>query len=377
MSLKSQGLLECRLEPIRDLFQVERRWRALEAEADACFFLSWNWIGTWLEHLPATLEPRILSVTDCQREVGLAIVIDRHIRRHGVVRSRAAFINQTGDAAIDEITIEYNGVLALADQYSKVTNAVVSYLLAQGWDEVFIDSVVRGDSFSPSEGSDWSVRCRHTSKGYGVDLSALRRDGKSYLETLSSNTRAQVRRVKRDYEKIGPLTVEAASDGEVAMQWFDRLVDLHQQYWIKKGQPGAFSSEFLLGFHRSLIEQYFPKQGLQVLRVGFGGHWIGYLYNFMYRGKVLNYQTGFDYGVLADRNRPGVAAHHAVIEYQLASGALYYDFLRGKNQNKLTLSTVQIDFDDLVAQRRCVKFFAENCLRAAKTLMSSRLGVRV
>ena len=41
--------LQATLRPLTDLTALETIWRDLESRADRAFFLSWTWIGSWLE----------------------------------------------------------------------------------------------------------------------------------------------------------------------------------------------------------------------------------------------------------------------------------------------------------------------------------------
>jgi len=43
--------LEAKLKPIEDLQALGTSWRDLESRGDRTFFLSWTWIGSWLETL--------------------------------------------------------------------------------------------------------------------------------------------------------------------------------------------------------------------------------------------------------------------------------------------------------------------------------------
>src|SRR3954452_21060235 len=98
--------------PIYRLSNLQEIWRDLEERADSSFFLSWHWIGPWLEHLPAGVTPHVLVARRGDRIVGLAILCRRAIRRYGVLRTPSWLLHETGDPLFDGLTIEYNGILA-------------------------------------------------------------------------------------------------------------------------------------------------------------------------------------------------------------------------------------------------------------------------
>src|SRR5207248_7382359 len=61
----------CALPPLESL---EREWRALEVNSDAAFYLSWCWIGTWLECLPPGTVPQLMRIEIGDRLVGLGLL---------------------------------------------------------------------------------------------------------------------------------------------------------------------------------------------------------------------------------------------------------------------------------------------------------------
>ena len=77
------------------------------SRSPAVFFTSWPWIGTLLAAVPAAHRPALLRGAARGETVGLALLgagVTR--RRHGLVRSRALYLNETGDRRFDSITIE-------------------------------------------------------------------------------------------------------------------------------------------------------------------------------------------------------------------------------------------------------------------------------
>src|ERR1044071_4743204 len=94
-----------------DLAALAADWQALERRADPSFFLSWGWIGCWLRRLPPAITPQLLRAAICGRTVALGIVVARTSWRRAIIRSRGLYLHETGDADIDGLTIEHNGLL--------------------------------------------------------------------------------------------------------------------------------------------------------------------------------------------------------------------------------------------------------------------------
>ena len=123
---------------------LEREWRKLEAVARPSFFMSWQWIGTLLAAVPAAHQPNLLRGTARGETVGLALLGASVTRRHGLVRSRALYLNETGDRRFDAITIEHNGVLAPAGQEAGVVDSAIAWFANHGnvADELYINGSV-------------------------------------------------------------------------------------------------------------------------------------------------------------------------------------------------------------------------------------------
>ena len=57
------------LEPLTSPDALALEWRALEGETS--FFLTWDWIGLWLEMLPQALRPMLLALLSLRRKAHL------------------------------------------------------------------------------------------------------------------------------------------------------------------------------------------------------------------------------------------------------------------------------------------------------------------
>ena len=122
----------------------------------------------------------------------------------------------------------------------------------------------------------------------------------------------------------------------------EELAVLHQQAWSDRGFPGSFSSKVFFEFHRRLVRRCFSKGMIQLLRVRAGQTTIGSLYNFMYRGKLSFYQSGFDYR-RDKRLSPGIVVHVLAIEHACNIGLEEYDFLAGDTDYKKKLASKHRD----------------------------------
>jgi hypothetical protein len=332
---------------------VERVWRELATGAP--YFLAWPWIENWLACVPREATPRLAIVHEAGRPVAACFLGRRLAIRHRVLPSRAFYLNTTGVARLDELWIEYNGLVG-----RELPLREFCELLPGGWDELFLPAL-RADAFGGFVEASRPMRVRIDRKvpAYYIDLERARGAG-DYLGLLSGQTRGQVRRARRE---AGDLTVEIARDGRVATDIFAELTRLHGAQWRAKGQPGAFADPWFVRFHERLIAQRMPHGEIQLIRVsGSKCGLIGCLYNLIWRGRVLQYQSGlatFENPHL----KPGFIAHAAAIDQAVTGGLAVYDFLGGDMRYKKSLST---DVGSLVwarVQRRRVRFLVEDQLK--------------
>ncbi len=120
----SMGELEVRVENFVSAARLEPLWRALEAKSARSFFLSWTWIGAWLETCGA--EPVIIAVYCRDRRVGLGLLM-RGSRLQLGFRRPALFLHETGEPAKDVAMIEDNGFLAERSFEKVVTRAALRH----------------------------------------------------------------------------------------------------------------------------------------------------------------------------------------------------------------------------------------------------------
>ena len=344
--------------------ELAKDWRDLELRADGGFFLSWDWIGCWLECIGSDVT--VVEGRAESRIVALGLLCAAKRSGRG---GKAVYLHQTGDSASDRIAIEYNGFLLDRAVAQEGASQALSALVTDDglkWDSLFLRGLSQGFADAIVRGS-YPARLRSRSSTVLVDLAALRAADRSFLDRCSANTRAQVRRAIRGYEARGELRLEAASTVPQALAFFDELGKLHQNYWMGKGEEGAFSSDFFVAFHKRLIETCLPKGRVELLRLSAGDTVIAYLYNFVDGKTVHYYSSGFLY---EDDNRlkPGLVAHTLCIERHLAAGLDCYDFMAGEARYKTSLGEPGPDILAYVLERPTAGQSVKNALRWVRDL---------
>jgi CelD/BcsL family acetyltransferase involved in cellulose biosynthesis len=363
--------------PIDKLDHLETLWLDLEARADGSFFLSWQWIGCWLRE--CGLRPTAVVGRLDGRVVSLALFVTRRVWRHYCLHADTLFLHETGDPSLDITFIEHNGILVDRTLGAAAIERCLDFLIgtrivgttSAAWDEIYLGGVA-ADYAEHLERHGLSVRIAARKPSSMIDFTALRERRGNYIDELSANTRYQIRRAMRLYEKRGPLRLDVAMDTAQALAFLDDLKVLHQQRWESRGKAGAFSYPFLERFHRSLIARSLPEGIAEVLRISAGDQPIGYLYNFIWRGWVGTYLSGFAYEADA-RLKPGLVSYYLCAERHLANGMRTQDFLAGNDRYKMNLGKPGPDMLWLALQRPRLRLRLEAALRRVKrTLVAPR-----
>lgn len=361
------------LTPLTNVGQLEHKWRNLEQRSACSFFQSWTWVGTWLSQLPKSKELYVLEILDGNRVIGLAVFGACTLVRHGFVQSRALVLHGTGNKELDRLTIEYNSIVAENGREREVVTAGVNCIrdASVAWDELIVSGVdarVFNAWQDAVRGTNWRVVPRQESTCHFVDLAAVRDRGGDYLALLSSNTRQQVRRSIKAYEKSGSLSISVASSREAAVAYLHGLQELHDAHWQARGKEGAFPNEFTRGFHDRLVRDAVERGEVQMLRVTAGDEIVGYLYNFVRDGHVYFYQSGFKY-TEDPKFRPGLVCHYLAIMHNLKIENRIYDFLAGPQRYKRSLGGADVKMYWFALQKPRLIFAVERWLKRVKHVL--------
>lgn len=354
--------------PLPSLEMLASIWRDLETRADRSFFLSWPWIGTWLETIDC--RPDLVTARLDGEVVGLGLVQARLKTRHRLLPIWTLFLHQTGDEDQDVVTIEYNDFLIDRRFRDMVRSLCLQALIDHGEfggrkiGEVVLGGL-DGTLREPIETLGRPVQERAETGSAFVDLDALRSTSKPFPATLKATTRRRIKRSMALYEERGALELKAATDVDEALHFFETCGALHQTRWTSRGRPGAFAYPFYVAFHRRLIEAALPLGKVELLEISAGGQPIGYLYNFLDRGRVLYYLSGFRFEA-DNRLKPGLVCHSLAIERHRSGGMDVYDFMGGDQRYKLELGQPGVDIVHLAIQCPNWMLAAERPLRRLK-----------
>ena len=274
------------LWPRMDLDVIDARdpraltlWRDLEACSRPSYFLSPAWVSTWLASLPDDAAPQ-LAIT---RDHSAACWIGRRdVRRHGLFASRAMYLNATGHDRYDEVCIEHNKILG--------NSAALVASLPADWDELFLPACRRSLGAGSRRAARLS-RAHRSRVGRAVCRSRcgarvggrLPRAARLQHAQSAAPVTPRSRRSRRSRSRTTkrPRSTSTAS-----------CCACTRRRGQSRGQHGAFADPWFERFHRRLITSRIASGEIQLVRVRAGETTIGCLYNFVYNGRVLFYQSG-------------------------------------------------------------------------------------
>ena len=321
---------EVRIGPLPEIGRLHDTWIELQKRSKASYFLSWAWIGTWLELICDGNRAQLVSVSRGAIIVGLGVVTAR--RRFMDLGPLHIRLHEVGDPILDNLTIEYNGLLTEAGHEKSVLAAVVKHLAQHDkrWLTFYLPGLDVENLDLERLQSDALELRTHLRATHYVDLGHLRTTGHEYITALPAQTRNTIRGTQRKLEQnFGEISVETADTHARKREFFDELVRLHQASWIAKGSPGAFSDPRILQFHDRLIAASSADEGVQFVRLDAGSRSIGYIYNIVWRKRVYYYQAGIDYAGCGHLGSPGLLLLAHAVQRALADGMDRYEFRAG------------------------------------------------
>jgi len=370
MNSCKQGVIKARpdveIHPIDAWPSVRSTWTELALDSPhTSFFLTVDWVETWIQTFGELLKPDILLFRAQGRPVAACLLV-RKCEKRGPFTVRRIYLNTAGEDERDNTTVEFNTVLCLAGWEEAVAVVLAEHLQQQNWDEIACYGVVPGIALDTLERSMPNVKPLHSLRpSYYVDLAALRQKGIGYENVLGNSTRKHLRQNVRHYQKLGALRTEIPRDINSAIRLLQLLAELHQDAWTQRGRPGAFSSQLFASFHRKLLERTYGTGVAQLIATFVGDEPVGVLYNFVYRRKVYFYQSGLRY-TADNRLSPGLVCCAYAITQCLEQGLDEFDFLAGGSQYKQAWSTHVRQLDWLVFRRNSTKMAVIEALRYAK-----------
>jgi Acetyltransferase (GNAT) domain len=326
--------------PLRLARRTPQWWAPLlAASCRQSIFLTPAWLDTWLEIYGDEFDGEWVCWERDGKAVGGCLVLS-HTLRKGLIPLRRLYLNATGMPAERTPFAEFNDVLYLPSYCEEIARDFAAYLLARRWDQLFLSGYESlGVSCQVARMLPAAARTHAAEAAPFVPLvePAGGRNDQTPPASVSANTRRKVRRSQRLFEEHGALSLVRAESVEEALAYLGALAVLHNERRKNKGEQGAFESAKVTAFHQKLVSRLWPSAQVDLVKMKAGDYIVGYLYNFVYAGKVYCFQSGFRYDGNG-RSKPGLVMDSLLMEKYRTEGQLEYDFLAGDSEYKRSLA---------------------------------------
>ncbi|MFT5466617.1 MAG: CelD/BcsL family acetyltransferase involved in cellulose biosynthesis [Verrucomicrobiales bacterium] len=367
--------MSAQFEIIRDvagLDALESEWNALLQRSSAdSVFMTFEYIRTWWRAYGKNFKLYLITARDPAADGKLIGIAPLMVGRgHGFARKRfrhLTFIGGLGDALAeyqDFIVQPGSEAELLLEFYTRINED-----LRGEWDLMFLGHV---DENSPA-----MQQLLATIPKFGYHTMQLTSRPSPHIplpdswdELLKSKSKNFKKQFNNQWNRLHKRhEVEWLTAGEdIGMdEAFKILIDLNHKRWGSKGQ--AFQSPEFNGFHRELSE-LFAKRGWLFFRLmKLDGQFVAARYDFVYGGKLWNYQNGW----LPELSK--LSLGKMVIGYSvkwcIEQGLREYDFLAGATPYKKSWATdvrylVNVEISNPASRWA----FAFQQLRLVKSLMS-------
>jgi CelD/BcsL family acetyltransferase involved in cellulose biosynthesis len=147
------------------------------------------------------------------------------------------------------------------------------------------------------------------------------------IANLSGQYRKRLRKDRRAVEGLGErLHVQVVEDAEGFNAAFDTLARLHQERWTARGEPGSFSSDKFMRFHRAAAPKMMAQGWAKLWILHLDGEPLGALYDLVYAGKIFYYQSGMSAKKGVPILSPGLLLRDIGLENAIQMGLTECDF---------------------------------------------------
>jgi hypothetical protein len=362
----------------------------LELRQGQHFFLGSHWAKYYLrawhpdERLGAVVVEDYNTHDELKR--GFAVLSAKKRRSKIGVSFISVGFNVASSLQMKFVTPEINGLflknrVPTPDEFVEIVSGTIESLSIQGlsWGEIRLDAVPANCAVALKHWATehgLNIHDVDVKKTYLVDLAHMRDQGvKSFIDTRSSNSRAQLRKARRLVEaSLGPLVLEMAQSQEQLDDWFEALKVLHRSRWRGTANGSGFDHPPFDQFHQAVAQGLFTQNIMHLWRIRAGSTDIAYLHVFSTGKQAYFNLSGINYNV-ASTFKPGMLAHWMVIQHYLENGFDIYDFMVGTNQYKQSLSTATEDLHFFSIRKSNLAFKLEGFLRRFKRALLSKTTV--
>ena len=307
---------------VSDFITLKEPWNALLKQNhrnDA--FLTWEWLFSWWKVFNKGKQLWLVTAWKLNQLVGIApLMLEK--------RSRFGF----GPKILCTLGTPMNDVggFIIKNRDTQVLDAVITYIIEQKkkWDILELTEF-------PVEGPEieaLKVAFNHPSfsiveKNRAHYYLPIETDWAMYYQGLSSKFKKNLRRAKRNTDKLGTVTIKNYTGDQLAWEHFESIININQHAHY----PRLYNSKLEQAFLKELLGC--TSQLLNVYILCINEDQIAYEYGFLYDNCFEDWRAGFD-----TRIDPSISVgkllSRYVTEHCFEHGYTAIDYMRGAHEYK-------------------------------------------
>lgn len=332
---------------------IAAAWDALAAQS-ANIFATREWLGTWERHEPSEDEVVLITTRRADGSVAALLPLRVHRRRPTVLRPLGPWPPPEGP------------LICAGEDYDWAVRDAARQLVSRGgWDTLEFDAVPVDQSWREV------LRVVRVSSSPNHVIELQGRSWEELLAASSRNFRSQYSKRTRRLERKYDVRVRRADDPVRLGADVDAFLRLHWLRWKERiNVLTPARREFLQEFAASALE----RDWLALWLLELDGTTVAANLNFRFAGREVFFMAGSDPAFAEDR--VGFALTFHAIREAATAGIREFHFLRGDEQHKTRLPSVNRPVEHIVASRTVLgdaTLALEAIDRRARIAASSRL----
>lgn len=303
------------IEDIEQLKQYTGQWQALVQTSQASLFCSPQWIMTWintywqpswqLKVLLAFIDNKLVAIAPLYLQKKTALVPITTLRPLG-----------QGEPEESEVLSEFQD-LVIADKSADIYAEFAKKIQQITFVRLVCNNVLASSNWLKVLPLLKNASSKITGKRYLIN------DKNNYLSTLSKNNRTKWNRCNTKLQQLGAAFSWVPQ--EHYQEYWQQLIELHQNRWSKKDKLGAFNHPDFTQFHQEFQKHNNTKMSALTI----GGETVAINYYLTDHNTLYFYQSGWDESNHAQYS-PGFALHiWSIINNPLVN----YDFMMGNTSD--------------------------------------------
>lgn len=312
-----------------DFIALEKSWDRLLEQSDAnTLFLSWNWINSWYNTSPSLIRPYIVIIELSGDIVAIAPFYIEDYKLAKCIPYKA--LKCLADQGIGS---EYANFIVAQDLPSYCTIKLKNLLWQEvsrsshRWDFIWLSNVAAWSKGGQSllEALNQQANLSYNQRDIEFASTELTTFDKGILPKLSKSLRTNIKQTTKHLEKKGLVNIRLTQHIDELPQHLNNLFQLHNRRWSDTGNSGSFARRpALVAFYNSFAPLALKNNQLRLLRLEVNGEIQAMQLGYVYDGKFLAIQEGFNPDFVPGT---GQVLRHAAFKACQDEGLIEYDFL--------------------------------------------------